>query len=51
MLHLYELFAKIKAYLSTNSFNPCTKTFGEIGKNFSVSYKTVERCYKEMLNI
>lgn len=46
-----ELFAKIKAYLSTNSFSPCTKTFGEIGKKFGVSYKTVERCYKEMLNI
>lgn len=46
-----ELFAKIKAYLSVNSFDPCTKTFGEIGKKFGVSYKTVERCYKETLNI
>lgn len=46
-----ELFAKIKAYLNTNSFSPCAKTFGEIGKKFGVSYKTVERCYKEMLNI
>ena len=46
-----ELFTRIKAYLSASSFSPCTKTFGEIGKKFGVSYKTVERCYKEMLNI
>ena len=46
-----ELFAKIKAYLNTSSFSLCTKTFGEIGKKFGVSYKTIERCYKEMLNI
>ena len=46
-----ELFTKIKTYLNANSFSPCTKTFCEIGKKFGVSYKTVERCYKEMLNI
>lgn len=46
-----ELFTKIRVYLNMNSFSPCTKIFGEIGKKFGVSYKTVERCYKEMLNI
>lgn len=40
-----ELFDKIEAYL--RSINFTRKDFSEIGKLFGVSYKTIERVYKE----
>ena len=40
-----ELFDKIEAYLRSVDFT--RKDFPEIGKSFGVSYKTIERVYKE----
>lgn len=40
-----ELFNKIEAYLRSVDFT--RKDFPEIGKLFGVSYKTIERVYKE----
>lgn len=40
-----EIFDKIEVYL--RSINFTRKDFSEIGKLFGVSYKTIERVYKE----
>lgn len=43
----FELFDKIEYYLNNNDFT--RKDFSEIGKVFNVSYKTVERVWKERI--
>lgn len=46
------LFSKIRLYLEQLNLDKISMNDKvEIGKKFGVSYKTIERCYKEMLNI